>query len=176
MRFTQHQIDLTFATAGIMIILGYIFLFQRPVNLKIKELRSELTSLSENGSSVKAIESKLDQLSQGKIILSRQIQSMEATLFKTDLLWDLMQDLANMAEEAGLTVILVQPQIKPQTDRYQQSSLIIRVSGDFLSFYHFLAMFEKSVPTLKANSLKIEAEHAPFMEEVQFDLFTLSPS
>ncbi|MEW5800999.1 MAG: type 4a pilus biogenesis protein PilO [bacterium] len=177
MRLNQRQIDITFAAAGLMIILGYLLMFQRPVNRKLKELRSEIRILSESSLSVEGMEAKLEQLNQTKDEINREIASLEAAFFKADRLWDLMQSLSNMAEDAGLTVILVQPQLIPKSDQYQQGSLLIRLNGDFLSFYRFLAIFEKSTPSLKANTLKIidQAEANVCLEEVQFDLTVMSP-
>jgi len=177
MRLSQHQIDIAFATIGIMLIIAYIFLFQRPLNGKLKELRSEIRGFLENGPPRENMESKLDQLNQAKAKLNQEIQLLETGFFKADRVWDLMQSLTDMAEGAGLTVILVHPQIKTESDRYQQGSLLIRLSGDFLSFYRFLVMFEKATPSVKANSLKIEAqpESSLYLAEIQFDLITMPP-
>jgi len=159
MRLNQRQIDIAFAAAGIVIIIGYIFLFQRPVNRKLKDLRSEISGFSENGSSRENVESRLNQLNQAKAKLDQEIRMLEKDgFFKADRLWDLMQSLTNIAEEAGLTVLLVHPQMKPGNGSYQQCSLLIKLSGDFLSFYRFLAELERSTPSLKADSLKIEAQ------------------
>ncbi|MEW6380608.1 MAG: type 4a pilus biogenesis protein PilO [bacterium] len=160
MRLNQHQIDIVFAAAGTVIIIGYVLLFQRPVNRRLKALRSEIRTISVSDLSAEALKSKLNLLNEEKARLSQEIDALRVRYFQADPLWDLMQSLSRMAEEAGLTVILVHPQTKSETDQYQQGALLVRLSGDFLSFYRFLAMFEKSVPGIRTSSLKIEARPA----------------
>jgi|GEM_PF-2645968 len=159
MQLNQRQIDILFAATGALIIIGYVLLFQRPINAKLGGLRSEIKEISLSaGPSTEIMESKLNQLNQIKASLSQEIKLLEARFSRSDPLWDLMQTLSRLAEEAGLAVALVQPEGKPEAGQSQQNSLLIRLSGDFPSFYRFLAKFEKSTPGLKANSLKIEAQ------------------
>ena len=177
MRLNKRQVDIFFISAGILIVLGYFFLFQRPLNTKIKQFLSERKDLRESSLSIKTINQKLDQFNQKKLPLQQEIQSLQSDFSQTESLWDIVQNVDNLAEELGLKANLIHPEVKVQTDIYQHNSLFIELSGDFPAFYHFLSLLENNTPTLQASSLKVEAQsekNTPLLAKIHFDLFTPS--
>ena len=86
-----------------------------------------------------------------------------------------MQNIGTMAENLELKVVLIHPKTKEQSAYYQHNSLLIKLYGGFLNLYHFIYLLEKSIPTLQAQSLKIETQpekNSLLLAEIYFDLFT----
>jgi Tfp pilus assembly protein PilO len=172
-KLNQHQVDIAFLTAGVILAVSYFVLIQRPLHAERRELRLERESLTEHIGSVGAIEQKLDQVNQERHSLSQEIGTMELKASRIGGLWDIMREVGSIAEQSKLKIVLIHPKVETESAEYQQSSLIIKLEGEFISFYRFLSALEKNNPMLKARSLRIEAgseESSALAEEVHFEL------
>jgi len=174
MQLNKRQLDISFVAAGILLVLGYFFLFQRPFCGKVKNLRSEKELLTENKNSIAILKEKLALFKKAEADLKQEIQSLE-TNFKTGVIWDIMKKIDTITKGSGLKILFMHPNIEVTTDTYQHNSLDIKFKGDFISFYHFLYLLEKNFPTLKAQLVQIEAESQQgpdLLGEMHFDVYS----
>lgn len=170
----KRRLDIYFVAAGILLVLGYLFLFQRPFTGKVKNLRSEKEMLAENKNSIAILKEKLALFEKAEADLTQEIQSLE-TAFKAGVIWDIMKKIDLITKGSGLKILLMHPNIEVTNDTYQHNSLDIKFKGDFISFYHFLYLLEKNFPTLKTQLLEIEADSQQgpdLLGEIHFDVYS----
>lgn len=174
MKLPRLYIVIATFVAGIIIILAYFFLLQRPLNAKVKKLILTKESLLENEVSINSIRQNLAQLNQKRSLLQKEINSLESDFANSQSPWNIMQNAGNISKKLNLYLDLIHPTICEKNDNYQHSSLLIKVKGDFLTFYRFLYLLEQCAPNLKADSLTIDVdtELKQYREEIIFDLFT----
>ncbi len=173
-QLNKRQLNIYFVAAGILLALGYFFLFQRPFCGKVKKLRSEKEMLTENKNSIVILKEKLTLFEKSEAGLEQEIQSLE-TDFKAGVIWDVMKKIDIITKRSGLKILLMHPDIEVTTDTYQNNSLDIKFKGDFISFYHFLYLLEKNFPTLKTQLVKIEADSQQgpdLLGEIHFDVYS----
>ena len=173
-QLNKRQLNIYFVAAGILLVLGYFFLFQRPFCGKVKRLLSEKEMLTENKNSIAILKEKLTLFEKAEAGLEQEIQSLE-TDFKAGVIWDVMKKIDIITKRSGLKILLMHPNIEVTTDTYQNNSLDIKFKGDFISFYHFLYLLEKNFPTLKTQLVKIEADSQQgpdLLGEIHFDVYS----
>ena len=174
MQLNKRQLDISFIAAAILLVLGYLFLFQRPFIGKVKKLRSEKEMLAENKNSIAVLKEKLVLFEKAEADLKKEIQSLE-TDFKPGVIWDIMKKIDTITKRSDLNILLMHPNIGVTVDTYKHNSLDIKFEGDFISFYHFLYLLEKKFPTLKAQLVKIEdvsQQGSHLLGEIHFDVFS----
>ena len=174
MQLNKRQVNIYFVAAGILLVLGYFFFFQRPFICKVKNLRSEKELLAENKNAIVILKEKLTLFEKAEADLKQEIQSLE-TDFKAGVIWDVMKKIDRITKESNFKILLMHPTIEVTTDTYQHNSLDIKFKGDFISFYHFLHLLEKNFPTLKTQLVKIEADShqgPDLLGEIHFDVYS----
>ncbi|MBN1227494.1 MAG: hypothetical protein JXA79_10915 [Deltaproteobacteria bacterium] len=174
MQVNKRQIDIAFIAGGILLVLGYVFLFQKPFCGKVKNLRSEKKLLAENKNSIAILKEKLALFEKAETDLTQEIQTLESD-FKAGVIWDIMKKIDAITKGSGLNILLMHPNIEVTNDTYQHNSLDIKFKGDFISFYYFLYLLEKDFPTLKTQLIQIEADakQGPdLLGEVHFEVYS----
>lgn len=173
MKLRQRYIGIATLLAGVVIIVAYFFLFHMPINAKVKKLLLAKESSLQNEVSINSIRQNLDELNQKISLLGKEINSLESDFRGSLSQWTIMQNVGDIAKSLNLEIDLVHPTMCEKTDNYQHTSLLIKVSGDFLAFYRFLYLLEQSAPNLKADSLRIDVnpEFNQYREEIKFDLY-----
>ena len=175
MRFNQKQVDIAFFGLGLLLAVSYLFLIQKPINLKIKGLETEKKYLSEKNISINDLKEKLSFVKGKKANLRQEIQKLETNFFQNDFIWDIMQNLDTMAADLGLKVLLIHPKVEEETENYRHNSFFLKLDGEFPASYRLLSLLEKNIPTLQIRSIKMEAKSDSdknLSQEIVFDVFT----
>ncbi|MGA1823220.1 MAG: hypothetical protein ACMUIP_01060 [bacterium] len=161
-KLNRRQTDSALFIGAITITLIYIFIFQLPFSRKLKKLLSDKKIFLENTVSSNSINQRSIQLTQFSKIqgtLNDQIQSLEHDFSHSGLfLWEIIQNIGILAKNLGLKIILTQPKIEQQSDKFQNNSIEITLDGKFLTIYRFIFLLEKYTPAIKFNSLAIETD------------------
>jgi len=149
----------------LVITIIYVYLFYIPSNSKISKLNKELDKLLAKKAEQEAIIQNLDEFKQENQQLKQTLQLAMAQLPDKREIHSLLQNISNIAREAGLKVPLFRPHKEIKKDFYAEVPVelnLIGSHGDLLTFFTRISQVPRIV---NISDLRIDRDSKTDLSE-----------